>query len=102
MTESKSSFRLRALTDDYLALEKTLLLGGGPEKIEKIHKQGKLTARERIDLLLDEDAFSQEIGLLISYDQYDGKAPAAAVVTVVGKIQDRECVVVANDATIKA
>src|SRR5947207_9895812 len=102
MTESKSSFRLRALTDDYLALERKLKLGGGPEKIEKIHKQGKLTARERIDLLLDRDTFAQEIGLLVAYDDYNGQAPAAAVVTVVGRVQSRECVVVANDATVKA
>lgn len=94
--------RLQRLTNEYLELEELLKLGGGPEKIEKIHKQGKLTARERIDLLLDEDSFSQEIGLLVAYDQYDGQAPAAAVVTVVGKVQGRECVVVANDATIKA
>ena len=94
--------RLRQLTDEYLRLEHKLKLGGGPEKIEKIHSQGKLTARERIDLLLDADTFSQEIGLLVAYDEYKGQAPAAAVVTVVGKILGRECVVVANDATIKA
>jgi acetyl-CoA carboxylase carboxyltransferase component len=94
--------RLRTLTDDYLRLERKLKLGGGPEKIAKIHKQGKLTARERIERLLDPDTFSQEIGLLVAYDQYDGQAPAAAVVTVIGKIHGRECVVVANDATIKA
>ncbi|MGB7068670.1 MAG: acyl-CoA carboxylase subunit beta [Pyrinomonadaceae bacterium] len=94
--------RLRQLTADYLSLEKKLLLGGGPEKIEKIHKQGKLTARERIEKLLDLDTFSLEIGLLMAYDEYNGKAPAAAVVTVIGKIEGRECVVVANDATIKA
>ncbi|MFZ1700330.1 MAG: carboxyl transferase domain-containing protein [Pyrinomonadaceae bacterium] len=94
--------RLKTLTDEYLRLEGKLKLGGGPAKIEKIHSQGKLTARERIDLLLDKAAFSQEIGLLMAYDQYDGQAPAAAVVTVVGKVKGRECVVVANDATIKA
>lgn len=94
--------RLQRLTNEYLELEELLKLGGGPEKIEKIHKQGKLTARERIDLLLDEGSFSQEIGLLVAYDQYDGQAPAAAVVTTVGRIHGRECVVVANDATIKA
>ncbi len=101
MAETPKS-RLSILTEEYLQLEKKLVLGGGPEKIEKIHKQGKLTARERIDLLLDRDAYSQEIGLLIAYDEYNGQAPAAAVVTVVGKIKERECVVVANDATIKA
>ena len=102
MTLQKSQNRLRTLTDEYLRLERKLKLGGGPEKIEKIHKQGKLTARERIDLLLDTDTFSQEIGLLVAYDEYNGQAPAAAVVTVVGMINGRECVVVANDATIKA
>ena len=94
--------RLRELTDEYLRLEHKLKLGGGPDKIEKLHKQGKLTARERIDLLLDPGTYSQEIGLLVAYDQYEGTAPAAAVLTVVGKVNGRECVVVANDATIKA
>src|SRR3954467_745463 len=94
--------RLRTLTDEYLRLESKLKLGGGAEKIDKVHKQGKLTARERIDLLLDPDTFSQEIGLLVAYDEYDGQAPAASVVTTVGNIRGRECVVVANDATIKA
>ena len=102
MSESKSESRLRSLTDEYSRLATKLKVGGGPEKIEKIHKQGKLTARERIELLLDGDTFSQEIGLLVAYDEYNGQAPAAAVVTVVGKIKGRECVVVANDATIKA
>lgn len=97
-----SENRLRSLTDDYLRLAEKLKQGGGQEKIEKIHKQGKLTARERIGLLLDRDTYSQEIGLLVAYDEYGGQAPAAAVVTVVGKINGRECVVIANDATIKA
>lgn len=99
---SKSKNRLRSLTDEYLHLAEKLKQGGGQEKIEKIHKQGKLTARERIGLLLDRDTYSQEIGLLVAFDEYGGQAPAAAVVTVVGKIQGRECVVIANDATIKA
>ena len=102
MKLTSQSSRLRTLTDEYTHLEHKLKLGGGPDKIEKIHKQGKLTARERVELLLDKDTFSQEIGLLLAYDQYDGTAPAAAVVTVVGKVMGRECVVVANDATIKA
>ncbi|MBK8467391.1 MAG: acyl-CoA carboxylase subunit beta [Chloracidobacterium sp.] len=102
MKLSQTKSRLRLLTDEYVRLEKKLLLGGGPAKIEKIHSQGKLTARERIDLLLDKDTYRQEIGLLVAYDQYDGAAPAAAVVTVVGKVKGRECVVIANDATIKA
>ena len=102
MDTTDSAGRLRHLTDDYLRLERKLKLGGGAEKIERVHKQGKLTARERIALLLDPDTFSQEIGLLIAYDEYNGQAPAAAVVTTVGKVNGRECVIVANDATIKA
>src|SRR6478609_2031793 len=102
MNEISSTSRLRELTDDYLRLESKLKLGGGPAKIEKIHKQGKLTARERVELLLDPDTYSQEIGLLVAFDEYDGQAPAASVVTTVGEVGGRECVVVANDATIKA
>ncbi len=102
MKTSENQTRLRQLSDEFLRLERKLKLGGGAEKIEKIHKQGKLTARERIKLLFDKDAYNQEIGLLVAYDEYNGQAPAAAVVTAIGKIDGRECVVVANDATIKA
>ncbi|HET9787497.1 MAG TPA: carboxyl transferase domain-containing protein, partial [Pyrinomonadaceae bacterium] len=94
--------RLRELTAELNELETKLRLGGGPDKIERQHQQGKLTARERIELLLDKDSYAQEIGLLVAYDQYDGGAPGAGVVTLVGRIEDREVVVVANDATVKA
>src|SRR2546428_3986190 len=67
---SESPKRLRALTADLKRLEARLRLGGGPEKIERQHKQGKLTARERVKLLLDQDSYTQEIGLLVAYDQY--------------------------------
>ena len=82
----KSSERLRELTDELRRLEAQLRAGGGPDKIERQHGQGKLTARERIDLLLDKDSYTQEIGLLVAYDQYEGGAPAAGVVTVVGSV----------------
>lgn len=101
-TPKQSNQRLRELTRELLVLEERLRLGGGPEKIEKQHQQGKLTARERIELLLDKDSFAQEIGLLVAYDQYDGTAPGAGVVTTVGRVEGREVVVVANDATVKA
>jgi acetyl-CoA carboxylase carboxyltransferase component len=94
--------RLRELAADLQRLEGRLREGGGPEKIERQHQQGKLTARERIELLFDKDSFSQEIGLLVAYDQYKGAAPAAGVVTGLGRIGGREAVVVANDATVKA
>ena len=116
----ESSKRLRELTAELQELEATLRLGGGTEKIERQHSQGKLTARERIDLLLDKNSYTQEIGLLVAYDQYKepvgirqkaeggkkeeeiGGAPGAGVVTVVGRVEHREVVVVANDATVKA
>src|SRR5712671_6210959 len=67
---SSQTTRLRELTTELRELEAKLRLGGGPEKIEKQHSQGKLTARERIDLLLDKNSYAQEIGLLVAYDQY--------------------------------
>src|SRR3977135_3079375 len=88
----ESQNRLRALTADLKRLEAKLRRGGGPDKIERQHKQGKLTARERIDLLLDPGSYSQEIGLLVAYDQYDGGAPAAAVVTTLGLVSGREVI----------
>jgi len=94
--------RLRELVADLQRLETKIRAGGGPEKIERQHQQGKLTARERIELLFDKDTFSQEIGLLVAYDEYQGQAPAAGVVTMIGRVGGRETVVVANDATVKA
>jgi acetyl-CoA carboxylase carboxyltransferase component len=99
---TKQSTRLRELTEQLRQLEAGLRRGGGPDKIDRQHQQGKLTARERIDLLLDQGSYSQEIGLLVAFDQYEGGAPAAGVVTVVGRVEGREVVVVANDATVKA
>src|SRR6201988_2303054 len=98
----KTSSRLRELTDELRLLESRIRLGGGPDKIDRQHEQGKVTARGRIDLLIDPDTYAQEIGLLVAYDQYDGGAPGAGVVTIVGRVEGREVVVVANDATVKA
>jgi 3-methylcrotonyl-CoA carboxylase beta subunit len=94
--------RLRQLGDELRELESRLLLGGGADKIDRQHKQGKLTARERVERLFDPGSRFLEIGLLVAYDQYEGQAPAAGVVTGVGRVHGREVVVVANDATVKA
>ncbi|MFN2604005.1 MAG: acyl-CoA carboxylase subunit beta [Gemmatimonadaceae bacterium] len=94
--------RLRALSAEVRALEERLRQGGGTDKVAKLHAQGKLSARERVALLCDDGARFIEIGLLVAYDQYDGQAPAAGMITGVGKIHDREVVVVANDPTVKA
>lgn len=96
------SGRLRQLADDVRALEARLRLGGGPDKIEKQHAQGKLTARERVARLADPGTPFLEVGLLVAHDRYDGQAPGAGVVTGVAMVEGREIVVVANDATVKA
>ena len=94
--------RLRQLSGEIRELEARLREGGGAAKSERQHAQGKLTARERIELLRDAGSRFLEIGLLVAYDKYDGQAPAAGVVTGVAIVHDREVVVVANDATVKA
>lgn len=100
--KSDSPSRLLQLTRDLEELEERLRLGGGPDRIERQHAQGKLTARERISLLLDPSTPFFEIGLLVAHDQYEGQAPAAGVVTGLGTVHGRPVVVIANDATVKA
>ena len=81
-----------------------IYLGGGKEKIEKQHSKGKLSVRERVRLLLDRNSISVEIGAFAGYRMYDeyGGCPAGGVVVVLGYINQKLCVVVANDATVKA
>ncbi len=79
-------------------------LGGGEKRIEKLHAKGKMTARERIDYLLDDDAQSIEIGAFAGDDMYGehGGCPSGGVVVKIGYIKGKQCIVVANDATVKA
>jgi len=93
---------MRSLVAGFQELEDKLRAGGGAKKIEKQHREGKLTARERVARLIDPGTAFLEIGLLIAFDKYDGQAPAAGVVTGLGRIEDRPSVIVANDATVKA
>ena len=78
--------------------------GGGEVKIKKHHEKGKLTARERIDALLDKNTDHIEIGAFAGYEMYTehGGCPAGGVVVVIGFVSARLCVIVANDATVKA
>jgi 3-methylcrotonyl-CoA carboxylase beta subunit len=101
-TTKQSTTRLRKLTDELRELSDRIRQGGGSDKIQRQHKQGKLTARERIELLRDRDRMFLEVGLLVAHDLYDGQAPAAGVVTGLVYVHGRPCVVVANDATVKA
>ena len=79
-------------------------LGGGEKRIEKLHSEGKMTARERIDYLLDANSKSLEIGGFAGYGMYEehGGCPSGGVVVKIGYIKGKQCIVVANDATVKA
>ncbi|UTW60859.1 acyl-CoA carboxylase subunit beta [bacterium SCSIO 12741] len=79
-------------------------LGGGQKKIDKLHGKGKMTARERIEYLVDDNSRTIEIGAFAGYEMYPeyGGCPAGGVVTVIGYVAGRQCMIVANDATVKA
>lgn len=81
-----------------------IYLGGGQKRIEKLHSQGKMTARERIDMLLDKGTERIEIGAFAGYGMYaeHGGCPAGGVVIMIGYVSGKQCIVVANDATVKA
>lgn len=78
--------------------------GGGKKKIEAQHANGKLTARERIAYLLDEGSSRVEVGTFTADDMYEdvGGCPSGGVVVMIGYVSGRQCIVVANDATVKA
>lgn len=78
--------------------------GGGKKKVEKHHGKGKMTARERIDMLLDDDTPRFEVAALAGKGMYEdyGGCPSGGVVVIIGYVEGRQCIVVANDATVKA
>jgi acetyl-CoA carboxylase carboxyltransferase component len=75
--------------------------GGGEKATERHRSRGKLTARERIDRLVDPGGSFLELNALAAWDLYEGQAPSAGIVTGIGVVEGRECVIVANDATVK-
>ncbi len=91
------------LSDLYQKLQK-VYVGGGKKRIEKLHADGKMTARERIDYLLDTDKKIIEIGAFVGDKMYTehGGCPSGGVVVKIGYIKGKQCIVVANDATVKA
>jgi 3-methylcrotonyl-CoA carboxylase beta subunit len=95
---------VRSLTDEYLKIEAAIRQGGGAKAIERQHEKGRLTARERVEKLVDEPRRFMELGLWAAHGMYKdfGGAPAAGVVTGIGQISGRTCMIVANDATVKA
>jgi acetyl-CoA carboxylase carboxyltransferase component len=95
---------LRASTREFIAIEAKIKEGGGAKAIERQHEKGRLTARERVAKLIDPGTTLQEYGLWSAYEMYKehGGAPAAGVVTGVGVVHGRRCMIIANDATVKA
>ncbi|PSH05750.1 MAG: methylcrotonoyl-CoA carboxylase [Acidobacteria bacterium] len=95
---------MRALVAGLSAEEAAIREGGGPKAIEAQHRKGRLTARERIALLLDQDTELFELGLYAAHGMYEewGGAPAAGVVTGLGRVHGRLFMLIVNDATVKA
>ena len=101
---NKNEDALKMLVSDVKYKLEKIELGGGKKRIEKQHAQGKLTARERINFLLDPKKPQIEIGAFAGFDMYKeyGGCPAGGVIVVLGYIKGKMCIVVANDATVKA
>lgn len=101
---NKNDDKMRLLLSDLQRRFANVELGGGPKRIEKLHAQGKLTARERIEYLLDNNTESIEIGAFAGDGMYaeHGGCPSGGVVVVIGYVSGKQCIVVANDATVKA
>src|SRR2546426_49325 len=79
----------------------TVRMGGGLDDIAKHRGRGKMLARERIELLLDPGTAFMELSALAGWDMYNGDAPAAGMVTGIGVVSGQECMIIANDATVK-
>src|SRR5881409_2484698 len=92
---------MAALVAELRARTAEVAQGGGEHAIERHRSRGKLTARERIDRLVDPDTAFLELNALAAWDLYDGEAPSAGIVTGIGVVEGRECAIVANDATVK-
>ena len=101
---NKNEDQFKQLVSALRIKEKKVKLGGGEKKISEQHQKGKLTARERIHYLLDKNSDFLEIGLFAGDGMYSdvGGCPSGGVVTGVGRVEGRLCMVVANDATVKA
>jgi acetyl-CoA carboxylase carboxyltransferase component len=93
--------RMQGLVGELRERTAQVARGGGEQALDKHRARGKLTARERVDRLLDADSAFLELSALAAWEVYDGQAPAAGIVTGIGVIEGRECVIVANDATVK-
>jgi acetyl-CoA carboxylase carboxyltransferase component len=98
---ARNAERMSTLVSEYRERLEAVRAGGGPEATAKHRKRGKLTARERIDELIDPDSDFLEFSALAAYDMYRGDSPSAGIVTGIGRVEGQHCVIVANDATVK-
>ena len=101
---NKNEDQMRLLISEMNQKFDKVSVGGGKAKIQKQHEQGKLTARERINFLVDEGCETIEIGAFVGdgmYEEYGG-CPSGGVVIVIGYVNSKQCIIVANDATVKA
>src|SRR5215467_7254832 len=98
---ARRSARMDALLAELRERTAQVASGGGEKAVARHHERGKLLARERIDRLVDPGTAFLELNALAAWDVYDGQAPSAGVVTGIGVVEGRECVIVANDATVK-
>jgi acetyl-CoA carboxylase carboxyltransferase component len=98
---SRRRRRMEGLVAELRERTAEIARGGGEKATERHRSRGKLTARERIDRLVDPGAAFLELNALAAWELYDGQAPAAGIVTGIGVVEGRECVIVANDATVK-
>src|SRR5215831_4388362 len=93
--------RMAGLVSELRERTARVAAGGGEKAIERHRSRGKLLARERVDRLVDPGTAFLELNALAAWDVYDNQAPSAGIVTGVGVVEGRECVIVANDATVK-
>jgi acetyl-CoA carboxylase carboxyltransferase component len=93
--------QMQGLVDELRERSARVAAGGGDRAVERHRSRGKLLARDRIDLLVDPGTAFLELNALAAWDIYDGDAPSAGIITGVGVVEGRECVIVANDATVK-
>ncbi len=104
IAKNRNEDAMRLLVSQVNSHLETIAQGGGPKRIEKEHKKGKFTARERIEKLIDPNTQFYELGAFAGFEMYEeyGGCPAAGVVTGIGQVSGRQCMIIANDATVKA
>lgn len=97
----KNRLANEALAEDLRAVSELIMTGGSARARERHLSRGKLLPRDRINALIDDDSPFVEVGRLAAMGVYDDDVPAAGIITGIGRIHDKECMIVANDATVK-